>query len=123
MPDRITRTETNDKGEECEREIPFMKGYTVFNAEQCEKLPAHYTAKAEPLPSPRCSASQRSTAAGVRRTQAPPRRKATRAPASAFQQFYRHPESKHEIASVWSYRHRCHGRDAGNGANDNPHLR
>ena len=40
--DRITRTETNDKGEECEREIPFMKGYTVFNAEQCEDLPAHY---------------------------------------------------------------------------------
>jgi antirestriction protein ArdC len=44
----ITRTETDDKGEETEREIPFMKGYTVFNAEQCEDLPAHYTAKAEP---------------------------------------------------------------------------
>jgi len=44
----ITRTETNDKGEEHEREIPFLKGYTVFNAEQCEGLPAHYTAKAEP---------------------------------------------------------------------------
>jgi antirestriction protein ArdC len=25
-----------------------MKGYTVFNAEQCDGLPAHYTAKAEP---------------------------------------------------------------------------
>jgi hypothetical protein len=47
MPDRITRTETNDKGEECEREIPFMKGYTVFNAEQCDGLPAQYTANAE----------------------------------------------------------------------------
>jgi len=34
--DRITRTEINDKGEELMREIPFMKGYTVFNAEQCE---------------------------------------------------------------------------------------
>jgi antirestriction protein ArdC len=44
----ITRTETDAKGEEVEREIPFMKGYTVFNAEQCEDLPAHYTAKAEP---------------------------------------------------------------------------
>jgi antirestriction protein ArdC len=44
----ITRTETDDKGEETEREIPFMKGYTVFNAEQCEDLPAHYTAKADP---------------------------------------------------------------------------
>jgi antirestriction protein ArdC len=46
--DRIIRTETNDKGEEAEREIPFLKGYTVFNGEQCENLPAHYTAKAEP---------------------------------------------------------------------------
>ena len=44
----ITRTETNDAGEETEREIRFMKGYTVFNAEQCEGLPAHYTAKADP---------------------------------------------------------------------------
>ena len=44
----ITRTETNDKGEEAEREIPFLKGYTVFNAEQCEGLPAHFTTKAEP---------------------------------------------------------------------------
>jgi len=44
---RVTRTETDDKGEETEREIPFLKGYTVFNAEQCESLPAQYTAKAE----------------------------------------------------------------------------
>lgn len=46
--DRITRTETDTKGEEIERAIPFLKGYTVFNAEQCDGLPAHYTAKAEP---------------------------------------------------------------------------
>ena len=26
------------------REIPFLKGYRVFNAEQCEGLPAQYTA-------------------------------------------------------------------------------
>ena len=45
---RITRTETGDNGEETEREIPFLKGYTVFNAEQCEGLPAQYGAKAEP---------------------------------------------------------------------------
>jgi antirestriction protein ArdC len=44
----ITRTETDARGEETEREIPYMKGYTVFNAEQCNDLPAHYTAKAEP---------------------------------------------------------------------------
>jgi antirestriction protein ArdC len=45
--DRITRSETDDKGEETERSIPFLKGYTVFNAEQCEGLPAQYYAKAE----------------------------------------------------------------------------
>lgn len=45
--DRITRTETDAKGEETERSIPFMKGYTVFNAEQCENLPAHFTATIE----------------------------------------------------------------------------
>ena len=49
----ITRTETDTKGEETEREIPFLKGYTVFNAEQCEGLPAHYTARpAAPALSP-----------------------------------------------------------------------
>jgi len=46
--DRITRTETDAKGEEVEREIPFLKGHTVFNAEQIEGLPAHYYARAEP---------------------------------------------------------------------------
>jgi antirestriction protein ArdC len=45
---RIIRTETNDKGEELDREIPFLKGYTVFNAEQCDGLPAQYTSQAEP---------------------------------------------------------------------------
>jgi antirestriction protein ArdC len=45
--DRITRTETDAKGEETEREIPFLKGYTVFNAVQCEGLPAHYYGKAQ----------------------------------------------------------------------------
>ncbi|MCC6486919.1 MAG: DUF1738 domain-containing protein [Candidatus Hydrogenedentes bacterium] len=47
----VNRTETNDKGEDVEREIPFMKGYTVFNVEQIEGLHAHYYAKPEnPLP-------------------------------------------------------------------------
>jgi antirestriction protein ArdC len=41
------RTESDDTGAETEREIPFLKGYTVFNAEQCECLPAQYTAMAE----------------------------------------------------------------------------
>lgn len=47
----ITRTETGENGEDVERAIPFMKGYTVFNVEQIDGLPAHYYAKPEnPLP-------------------------------------------------------------------------
>jgi antirestriction protein ArdC len=47
--DRIRRTELDEAtGEEAEREIPFLKGYTVFNVEQIEGLPAHFHAVAEP---------------------------------------------------------------------------
>lgn len=46
--DRFTKTETNDKGEEEERQIPFMKGYTVFNVEQIDGLPDQY--KGAPRP-------------------------------------------------------------------------
>lgn len=46
--DRYTKTETDERGQESEREIPFMKGYTVFNVEQIDGLPAHFYAKAEP---------------------------------------------------------------------------
>ncbi|MCZ7641539.1 MAG: zincin-like metallopeptidase domain-containing protein [Pseudorhodoplanes sp.] len=46
---KITRTETEEgSGNEIEREIPFMRGYTVFNVEQIEGLPEQYYAKAEP---------------------------------------------------------------------------
>lgn len=45
--DSITRTETNGEGEDEAREIHFMKGYTVFNVEQIDGLPAHYHAKPE----------------------------------------------------------------------------
>ncbi|MGE0278477.1 MAG: ArdC family protein [Nitrospiraceae bacterium] len=49
----ITRKETDEStGEETDREIHFMKGYTVFNVEQIEGLPAHYYAKPEPRFSP-----------------------------------------------------------------------
>lgn len=50
---RLTRTETDEAtGEEIEKEIPFLKGYTVFNVEQIDDLPAHYYAKANPPPLP-----------------------------------------------------------------------
>lgn len=45
--DKFTKTETDAQGQASEREIPFMKGYMVFNVEQVEGLPAHYHATAE----------------------------------------------------------------------------
>lgn len=45
--DKFTKTETDGDGHETERAIPFMKGYTVFNVEQVDGLPAHFHAKAE----------------------------------------------------------------------------
>jgi antirestriction protein ArdC len=43
-----TRTEQNDAGEDVEREIRFLKGYTVFNVEQIEGLPEQYYVQPEP---------------------------------------------------------------------------
>jgi antirestriction protein ArdC len=49
----IMRKETDEAtGEHTDREIHFMKGYTVFNVEQIEGLPDHYYAKPEPRYSP-----------------------------------------------------------------------
>jgi antirestriction protein ArdC len=39
---KFTTTEANDKGEDTERDIPFLKGYAVFNVEQIDNLPAHF---------------------------------------------------------------------------------
>ena len=45
---KITRTERSESGEDVEREIPFLKGYTVFNVEQIDGLPDHYYAQPAP---------------------------------------------------------------------------
>jgi antirestriction protein ArdC len=50
--DRLTRIEADDNGDDMEREIRFMKGYTVFNVEQIEGLPDHYYARPEPKGEP-----------------------------------------------------------------------
>jgi antirestriction protein ArdC len=64
--DRIKRTETNQKGEEVENEIPFMKGYTVFNCEQIEGLPAHfYPTPPSPMPAAERIASAETFAAST----------------------------------------------------------
>lgn len=49
----VTRSEKDEAtGEETERDIHFMKGYTVFNAEQVEGLPTHFYALQEPVLDP-----------------------------------------------------------------------
>ena len=45
---KFRRTEQTDSREEVEREIPFRKGYSVFNVEQIDGLPAHYYVAPEP---------------------------------------------------------------------------
>jgi antirestriction protein ArdC len=45
----VTRTAIDDKGEETEKDIPFMKGYTVFNAQQADGLPTHFYATVPPI--------------------------------------------------------------------------
>ncbi len=44
----FSKTEANESGEQVERDIPFLKGYSVFNVEQIDGLPAHYTATHAP---------------------------------------------------------------------------
>ena len=49
---QFTKTETDDRGEEVERGIPFLKAYSVFNVDQIEELPDQYLAKPEPVIDP-----------------------------------------------------------------------
>lgn len=47
--DKLIKTQTDDKGQEIDMAIPFMKCYTVFNVEQIDGLPADFYQKPEPL--------------------------------------------------------------------------
>ncbi|TJW00030.1 MAG: DUF1738 domain-containing protein [Mesorhizobium sp.] len=49
---RFTRMETDDRGEEVERGIPFLKAYTVFCADQIEALPEQYYLNPAPATDP-----------------------------------------------------------------------
>jgi antirestriction protein ArdC len=53
--DTFTANDEDENGQECDRQIPFLKGYTVFNIEQIEGLPEHYYA----TPQPRFTAIER----------------------------------------------------------------
>ncbi len=49
----VTRSETDEEtGDETEREIHFLRGYTVFNAQQIDGLPDSYYALAKPQTEP-----------------------------------------------------------------------
>ncbi|MET4118383.1 hypothetical protein ABIB85_004832 [Bradyrhizobium sp. JR1.5] len=39
---KITKTETDEHGDDGERPVPFVRGYTVFCADQIDDLPDHY---------------------------------------------------------------------------------
>lgn len=49
---RFKKTEKDASGDAVDREIPFLKSYTVFNAEQIDGLPARYLASVEPVHDP-----------------------------------------------------------------------
>lgn len=46
----LTRTEQSDRGEDVDREIPYLKSYTVFNVAQIDGLPDTYYAPPAPPP-------------------------------------------------------------------------
>ena len=47
--DTFTKCGTDESGADIEMTVPFMKGYTVFNSEQVEGLPAHFYASNVPV--------------------------------------------------------------------------
>lgn len=57
---RVRKTETAENGDEVERDIPFLKSYTVFNVEQIDDLPDEYRPSLTEDPKTDCS---RTTAA------------------------------------------------------------
>ncbi|AUX79317.1 ArdC family protein [Sinorhizobium fredii] len=49
---RFTKTEKDASGGEVERDIPFLKTYTVFSCDQIDGLPDHYYGRPEPVADP-----------------------------------------------------------------------
>ncbi|TBZ68381.1 DUF1738 domain-containing protein [Rhizobium leguminosarum bv. viciae] len=49
---RFTKSEADGNGGEVDREIPFLKAYTVFNTEQIDGLPGHYHHRPGPVLDP-----------------------------------------------------------------------
>ena len=55
----FTKTETNDKGEDIDVDIPYLKSYRVFNCDQIEGLPEHYYVRPERKPENEIARDQR----------------------------------------------------------------
>ncbi|HEV7319291.1 MAG TPA: zincin-like metallopeptidase domain-containing protein [Ensifer sp.] len=49
---RFTKSQADGKGGEIDREIPFLKAYSVFNVEQIDGLPDYYYCRPEPALDP-----------------------------------------------------------------------
>ena len=49
---QFTKTETDERGDEVERGVPFLKAYSVFNVDQIDDLPGHYYGAAVPVIEP-----------------------------------------------------------------------
>ena len=49
---KITKTETDEHGDDVERTIPFLRAYTVFCVDQIEDLPDHYYGRPAPNVAP-----------------------------------------------------------------------
>lgn len=49
---KITKTETDDAGDDIERTVPFLRAYTVFCVDQIDGLPDHYYGRRAPSTPP-----------------------------------------------------------------------
>jgi antirestriction protein ArdC len=49
---KITKTETDEHGDEVERAVPFLRAYTVFCVDQIDDLPDHYYGRPAPTIAP-----------------------------------------------------------------------
>ncbi len=49
---RFTKSEADGEGGEVDRDIPFLKAYSVFNVEQIDRLPEHYYRRPAPAADP-----------------------------------------------------------------------
>lgn len=49
---KITKTETDERGDDVERTVPFLRAYTVFCVDQIDDLPDHYYGRPAPTFAP-----------------------------------------------------------------------